>query len=446
MRARLFTPLIPLLVGGVALAAPVPPNPKAEQAKLEALWNDLQSYDAVVRTRAVLALVDHPRAVPFLKERAPPLKASKERTTALLKDLNDDDEKVRDRAFEELKYFDPRLALSVPEQVALATTEVGRRKLVATWLNNVEWDAFQPGNSTSLHVVGVGAGGSNVRLNYVRPGNQGSGMSSMHIGPLSGASPQLWTAAALAAVALDRINTPSARAALEHLATGHADAAPTREAVSLLQHGPPVPLTAKRFDAIWDAFGGGDLTAIARRLFALIDDPKAVAMLKPRLPAIKADKAQVKGWLKDLGSDEVKVWQAAYQSLQYHHPSLALSLAEQIEAVDSPRARSLLFCLWQQCESGMTTSYPDPTLSADGTHLALSYPFNGGKGTATMRCQTAPLAGLSPKPWTRVRLTVLALERLGTPDAVAVLKQVADGHPDILPTQEAKAALKRLEK
>jgi TolA-binding protein len=31
-------------------------------------------------------------------------------------------------------------------------------------------------------------------------------------------------------------------------------------------------------------------------------------------------------------------------------------------------------------------------------------------------------------------------------DAKAVLKQLADGHPDILPTKEAKAALERLKK
>jgi hypothetical protein len=38
------------------------------------------------------------------------------------------------------------------------------------------------------------------------------------------------------------------------------------------------------------------------------------------------------------------------------------------------------------------------------------------------------------------------LERVGTPDAKAALKQLADGHPDILPTKEAKAALERLTK
>jgi TolA-binding protein len=48
--------------------------------------------------------------------------------------------------------------------------------------------------------------------------------------------------------------------------------------------------------------------------------------------------------------------------------------------------------------------------------------------------------------WQRARIAILALELVGTADAKAVLKQLADGHPDILPTKEAKAALARLKK
>jgi hypothetical protein len=39
---------------------------------------------------------------------------------------------------------------------------------------------------------------------------------------------------------------------------------------------------------------------------------------------------------------------------------------------------------------------------------------------------------------------VAILEHLATPDAVAVLKELAKGHEEVLPTVEAKAALKRL--
>jgi hypothetical protein len=45
-----------------------------------------------------------------------------------------------------------------------------------------------------------------------------------------------------------------------------------------------------------------------------------------------------------------------------------------------------------------------------------------------------------------VQLTrgVLILEHLGTPETLGVLKDVASGHPDALPTQAAKKAVARL--
>lgn len=38
------------------------------------------------------------------------------------------------------------------------------------------------------------------------------------------------------------------------------------------------------------------------------------------------------------------------------------------------------------------------------------------------------------------------LEQIGTPDALKVLEQLADGHPDATPTKAAKESLERLKK
>src|SRR5205807_1256969 len=46
--------------------------------------------------------------------------------------------------------------------------------------------------------------------------------------------------------------------------------------------------------------------------------------------------------------------------------------------------------------------------------------------------------------WTRAVRAVVLLEHVGTPDAVAILKALATGHPDAQPTKEARAALARL--
>jgi hypothetical protein len=52
-----------------------------------------------------------------------------------------------------------------------------------------------------------------------------------------------------------------------------------------------------------------------------------------------------------------------------------------------------------------------------------------------------------PRPnllWTRATRAVALLESLGTPEARGILETVAGGEADAPPTQEARAALKRL--
>ncbi len=46
-----------------------------------------------------------------------------------------------------------------------------------------------------------------------------------------------------------------------------------------------------------------------------------------------------------------------------------------------------------------------------------------------------PLAEIDPPQWHRARAAIAALQHIPTGDAKVVLKQLADGHPDILPTK-----------
>ena len=48
--------------------------------------------------------------------------------------------------------------------------------------------------------------------------------------------------------------------------------------------------------------------------------------------------------------------------------------------------------------------------------------------------------------WTRAVRAVVLLEHVGTPAAVAVLKELATGHSDAQPTKAAKEAVARLAK
>ncbi len=50
------------------------------------------------------------------------------------------------------------------------------------------------------------------------------------------------------------------------------------------------------------------------------------------------------------------------------------------------------------------------------------------------------------RAWTRAARGVAILEQLGTPEAVKVLGQLAEGHADAFPTKAAKQSLERLKK
>ena len=121
-----------------------------------------------------------------------------------------------------------------------------------------------------------------------------------------------WTATALAAIVLERIGSKPAIGTLEKLATGHPEALPTRTAIALLQPGPPAPLNAERFKRDWNTLLSADPIVVARKILALSDDPNAVKFLKANLPAIKAEKAQIKKWLADLCNDKDEVWRPAF--------------------------------------------------------------------------------------------------------------------------------------
>jgi hypothetical protein len=46
--------------------------------------------------------------------------------------------------------------------------------------------------------------------------------------------------------------------------------------------------------------------------------------------------------------------------------------------------------------------------------------------------------------WTRAERAIVLLQHMGTPDAVAILKDMATGNADAMPTKVAKAALQSL--
>jgi hypothetical protein len=162
--------------------------------------------------------------------------------------------------------------------------------------------------------------------------------------------------------------------------------------------------------------------------------------LKPL--TITADRVQT--LLVNLGSDKEETWKAAYVELEYFDPRLAIDLPTLMNDVTSPPARQrLVEVLSQRVMS-----------SLDGKEVTLrplgsgndGYNFFDGRGSwwAEHRVERINLGGNMKKKWTQAVRAIILLEHIGTPEAVAVLREMTTGHPDAQPTKLAAEALERL--
>jgi hypothetical protein len=439
-----------MLLAPTLLAAPVPKDKVAEWKKLDAHWHDLWSADSVARTKAVFALLDHPRAVEFLAEKLPPVDGSAEQLKTWLKDLNSVNEEVAAAAMAELWYHDPRTELTADEQLGLITTDHGRWRLASVWMGGPI--TLRPG-TVRTSITPQRNGGRWFMLNEEQAdgGGCGTGIGCPPAGEIATAT---WKRGGgflpppPPPHVLRRIDTKASRAALTRLASGHKDALPTRTAAGLLKAKAPAPLADKAFDTTWAGLLTNDPIAVTRGAFALLDTPDTAKTLKAELPAIRADKEQITKWVTALNDDDETVWKPACEKLLYFRPLLGLSWQGQCDAVTTDRGRSVVFHLAGEAVELPTADhiYPGCTVSArNDTGLTLSY-VPGGGGMITTRREPGTLDTMTPPHWQRARLAVIILERAKADEAKAVLKQLADGHPDILPTKEAKAALERLKK
>ena len=220
MKRSLFLALT--LVGPLA-AAPLPVNKEAKAKELEGLWADLMK-DEPAASLAVLRLYKQPEhAVPFLKAKLRPLRLDADQCTKLLKDLGSDDEKVWKAAWDELGYLDPRLAIDLPTLMQNVTDNPARTRMV-------ELCSERPADSLAgkdVQIRPVGKDGYNFFA------DNGSWWAEHKIERIGGSvwnPKKAWTRATRGVAILEQLGTPEAVQVLEQLASGHADAFPTKAA------------------------------------------------------------------------------------------------------------------------------------------------------------------------------------------------------------------------
>jgi len=204
----------------------------AAPSSLESLWSDLDKTDAVA-ARALLQMVDKPKeTVGFLKEHLKSLKINADRVQTLLANLGSEKEETWTAAYEELEYFDPRLAIDLETLMADVTTSPTRQRLVEILSSRARGSL--EGKEVTLRTTGAGS------FNFAAPigtsGGLGSWWAEAHVDRINvgTTTKRQWTRAVRAIVLLEHIGTPDAVAILRDMAGGHPDAQPTKTAVEAL--------------------------------------------------------------------------------------------------------------------------------------------------------------------------------------------------------------------
>jgi hypothetical protein len=207
----------------------------------------------------------------------------------------------------------------------------------------------------------------------------------------------------------------------------------------------------KELDALWADLAGDEVTA-SRALLKLAARPaEAVGLCRERLKPLTIDEKRVRALLADLGSEREATWKAAVEELEYFDPRLALDLPTVVDAVPdwTPRARLVAVLSGDRPAARLLEGKGPITLERHGGQTEpVYYNFrqDGGSWWAEHRVERLNVGtwGNRRKYWTRAVRAVVLLEHVGSPEAVAVLKDLATGHPDAQPTKVAKEALGRL--
>jgi len=221
---RMSSGLALVLAGTVVVGSLGTVSGADDRPTMESLWVRLEKGE-LEASRALLHMAARPdEAVAFLKVTMKPLKIEPQAVMDLVVKLESRDETVWKPAFEELKYFDPRLAIKLEELMADINIAPARQRLVEV-LSSRPPGSLKEQEVTLRH---VGDDGYNFMSEN---GSWWAEHKVSRIGSFDGdSSKSSWVRAVRAIALLESIGTPEALAIVENMATGHPDAFPTKAA------------------------------------------------------------------------------------------------------------------------------------------------------------------------------------------------------------------------
>jgi hypothetical protein len=203
----------------------------------------------------------------------------------------------------------------------------------------------------------------------------------------------------------------------------------------------------KLMEAWWADLEKGEEPA-TRSVLKLSARPKeAVAFLKGKIKPLTISSGQAKALLLKLANGNEAVWKKAFEELEYFDPRLAIDLETLMERVTDTPARQHMVEVLSGHKAGSLAENEVRLLPLGSGN---GFNFVAGKGSLKRSFWAENQVCLinkrgNPKPkWTRAVRAIVLLEHIASPDAVAILNDMAAGHPEAEPTKAAKEALERV--
>jgi len=218
------------------------------------------------------------------------------------------------------------------------------------------------------------------------------------------------------------------------------------------------PTKQSGLETTWADLASLDDAKSSRALLTFAAKPKeSVAFLKDHLKPVKADTEAFKKLVEQLDDKKFQVRDAASKQLaaeveylgKYAKSVIEECLKGTISAEQKKRLEELLVIVPVDPKDQPKAK----PFQLKGNRISMS----STNGVITIMVDGKPLdfdaiaKNVPPPPgpntqWQRAVRAVSLLETIGSPEAKAILKSVAGGEEEAVPTKEARAALERLEK
>lgn len=205
-------------------------QPKAAEAQqMEQWWADLAKPEPE-GSRALLKFAfKFEKSVPFFKQKMKPARIEAKEVKALLEKLGSEKEEVWKPAYEELDYYDPRLAIDLVTLMNDLTDKRATIRLVEILCGH------PPGSMRGKDMIVLRNAGPDAYNFFDGKGSWWAESSVRQLNATSwGNRKDKWTRAVRAILLLDQIGSADALAIIREMATGHAEAEPTRVAKDVL--------------------------------------------------------------------------------------------------------------------------------------------------------------------------------------------------------------------